>query len=808
MNHSLLHRLPFLFLLPLLCIVFAHPIQSGTGDWREQNFATRANTGSATDLSDPDGDGIANLVEYSLLRDPNRPDRHWGTVAVEGSNLTIVYARRKTALTEMVFEPLAANDIRGPWFTTGFTQTVLGESGDTQSIKASIPLSMARFVKLQVRRTLTEPATPGSLAAAMTASAVNLSWTDLSNNESGFRLERRISGTNNFVLLQVLPPNANSYQDSTVNEGITYIYRLCATNAAGDSPLTPDARITASPSIPAAPSNALAISTSPTQATLSWTDNSSNETGFKIERRASGGTFAPLTSVGANQTSLQDSNLNSGITYIYRVCATNTAGDSAWSADARVNMPQSIPSAPTNFAGAPISGTRIDLSWTDSSNNESGFKIERRVSGGSFAPLLTLNSNTTSYSDPSVNAGGTYIYRICSTNTAGDSAWSAEARITTPGAASSIGLSMPLSRIVFQRNNANEAFIPIRGTYSGSPSRIEARALTRVSGQGTSTDWTTIVNNPAGGNFAGRLLAQGGWYQLEVRAVTGSTIGESAVVDRVGVGEVFVVAGHSVAQGQDINIEAATDDRVSAVYFDGRNESGSLYPATGDMAHLPMTFSHFSAGMRPAPSGAGTYFWSKMCQHLVDRLNVPVLLFNAGYGGTSMEHWAKAALGQPFEHWFVDSSIRMPYINLSNSLRKYGAVTGVRGVLADQGQNDNGRIRSVGENQVYSEYQTWVNQARNDLGYGALAIMVNRQTPYVDTPNAFPEVRRVQQRMVDSHPHCFAGPDYDWMSTNTDYRPDGIHLGAAGEVVAAQWWADAITNTSFLNQSQPYQPGY
>jgi hypothetical protein len=68
------------------------------------------------------------------------------------------------------------------------------------------------------------------------------------------------------------------------------------------------------------------------QLQLSWSDNSTNEDGFKIER-ATGtvGTFAQIGLTGANVTTYNDSNLNAGTTYCYRVRSYNTGGDSPYS---------------------------------------------------------------------------------------------------------------------------------------------------------------------------------------------------------------------------------------------------------------------------------------------------------------------------------------------------------------------------------------------------------------------------------------------------------------------------------------------
>jgi hypothetical protein len=71
------------------------------------------------------------------------------------------------------------------------------------------------------------------------------------------------------------------------------------------------------------------------QLTLTWTDNSTNESGFKIERKAEvSSIYAQVATVGLNVTSYTDSSLTTGTTYCYRVRAYNTASDSGYSNEA------------------------------------------------------------------------------------------------------------------------------------------------------------------------------------------------------------------------------------------------------------------------------------------------------------------------------------------------------------------------------------------------------------------------------------------------------------------------------------------
>ena len=82
------------------------------------------------------------------------------------------------------------------------------------------------------------------------------------------------------------------------------------------------------------------------QLTLTWTDNASNETGPRIERRLAppaAGTYDEIATVGANVTSYLDTTVTAGQSYCYRVRAYNTAGDSGYSNAACAEVATSPP---------------------------------------------------------------------------------------------------------------------------------------------------------------------------------------------------------------------------------------------------------------------------------------------------------------------------------------------------------------------------------------------------------------------------------------------------------------------------------
>ncbi len=93
-----------------------------------------------------------------------------------------------------------------------------------------------------------------------------------------------------------------------------------------------------------------------------------------------------------------------------------------------------LPNAPTGLSAAVISSSQINLSWTDNSNNETIFKIERKTgSGGTYSQIGTVGANVTTYSDNNgLLPGTTYNYRVKANNFVGDSAPSNEVPATTP----------------------------------------------------------------------------------------------------------------------------------------------------------------------------------------------------------------------------------------------------------------------------------------------------------------------------------------------------------------------------------------
>lgn len=181
------------------------------------------------------------------------------------------------------------------------------------------------------------PSAPTNLTAtAASSSQINLAWTDTSNSEDGFKIERcQGAGCTNFTQVTQTGANATTYNDTGLSASTTYSYRVRAFNAGGDSGYSNTASATtqASAQPPAAPSGLTATAVSTSQINLAWTDNAGNETGFRIERCQGQGctSFTQIAQVGANVRSFSNTGLSRNTRYRYRVRAYNAAGNSAYS---------------------------------------------------------------------------------------------------------------------------------------------------------------------------------------------------------------------------------------------------------------------------------------------------------------------------------------------------------------------------------------------------------------------------------------------------------------------------------------------
>ncbi len=478
-------------------------------------FATQSLFAAVTNVLAPDGEG------YSLQWTPSVGTTHYTLVDEAVCNGTTDYVRTSTTgqrdaftvslagvpdgatLTAVEIKPCASRNSggggssvmnvfyrlngvnssdAGAYGVTGTTPADLAtttitiasttkQSGSTLQVGAvySSGTRGVRLSRITARVTYTALAAPTSLTAtpgSTSTTLINLAWTDNAVNESGYKIERGLS-TSSFAEIAVVGTSTTVYADTTVSAGTTYYYRVRAYNAGADTTYSNTANATTG-SIPADPSalGATPSASLTSRITLNWTDNASNETSFLIERSLTPGSgFVQVGSSSANVTSYDDNGLSAGTTYYYRVRAANTYGNSAYTSEVSATT-GTVPAAPSALSATPSSSltSRITLSWTDNSSNETNFFVERStVSGSGFVQVATATANTVTIDDNGLAAGTTYYYRMRAANAYGSSAYTSEASATTgstPTAPSSLAgtpdSSVMQINLTWTDNAANE----------------------------------------------------------------------------------------------------------------------------------------------------------------------------------------------------------------------------------------------------------------------------------------------------------------------------------------------------------------
>jgi len=185
------------------------------------------------------------------------------------------------------------------------------------------------------------PAAPGSLQGqAVSQTEIQLTWSDNSSNEDSFRVEQNVNGV--FREIQVTAANATTGRVTGLQAGTVYTFRVRAANTYGASAYSNLATVTTTTTTTsplAAPSALAATAASTTEIRLTWTDNSTSEQNFLIEKLTDG-VFKQFKMLGANITSAKITGLTPGTSYTFRVRAASGTTYSPYSNNAAAITPQ------------------------------------------------------------------------------------------------------------------------------------------------------------------------------------------------------------------------------------------------------------------------------------------------------------------------------------------------------------------------------------------------------------------------------------------------------------------------------------
>src|SRR5437763_6859611 len=276
---------------------------------------------------------------------------------------------------------------------------------------------------------LLEPLAASKVAAVLLNTwTVQITWTDNSINEDGFRVQRAGSDAGPWTMLVSTSPGITSVQDGNSTPSQERVcYRVVAFNKYGDAP----ASNTACTAFPFAPTTLVAKAVDGQTIDLTWTDNSAFEDGYEVQRCCQTG-WIVVASLPANAVSYRDAGLISNAQYSYTVRAKKDQGFSEYSNYASAITATAPPSAPVAGAG-PSSSISITVYWTDNSGIAETFRVERSFDGGAswmaFGP--TIPGQTSLY-DEGRTPEQLVRYRVYAANSRGESGPSIPACTTPP----------------------------------------------------------------------------------------------------------------------------------------------------------------------------------------------------------------------------------------------------------------------------------------------------------------------------------------------------------------------------------------
>jgi hypothetical protein len=264
---------------------------------------------------------------------------------------------------------------------------------------------------------------PTETEAVPQGNKILVKWKDNSANEDGFRVERSEYLTNSWEGFTV-PTNSTSTYGGGTPERL-WCFRVTAFNAAASSlPSTPDCTV-----LPAVPTGLSATVSDAESITLSWTDNSSFEDGYKVSRSEQGGPWTDIATLPTNSVGYRDLAVSSDVSYTYRIQPLKDGGYSDVSEVASAAIPTTVPVAPVlREAGYVLAGdTRmfyLGVVWVDASSNEAGFLIQYSPNGETdWSSYADAPANSTSFveflgieSDPTAGC-----FRVVAFNALGNS---------------------------------------------------------------------------------------------------------------------------------------------------------------------------------------------------------------------------------------------------------------------------------------------------------------------------------------------------------------------------------------------------
>tara|TARA_B100001996_G_scaffold379303_1_gene364849 strand:- start:750 stop:3560 length:2811 start_codon:yes stop_codon:yes gene_type:complete len=324
-----------------------------------------------------------------------------------------------------------------------------------------------------------------------------------------------------------------------------------------------------------------------------------------------------------------------------------------------------------------------------------------------------------------------------------------------------VDINSPQNHQIIQRQGDGKGQLPISGHIDYDYDFVAAR-LIEIDVNGTNislpSEWHTVHSSfKSGGSFFKNIDIDTGWYRMELEISNQGVITETIIVEPIGVGEVFIVAGQSNSANHGNVTLTPTDSRVSTWGNDGWR---------------------FATDPLPIATGSGGSPWPALGDHLTLRYDVPVGIISVGWGGTKIEQWLPD-----------DPSSDPLFDRITMALNEVGYL-GARAILWHQGESD------LASGTTTEEYESMLNEV----------IMGSRIAASWDIPwvvarasylpgfsaESLGEIVDAQQSVIDNDSLTYLGPDTDDLIGDS-WRYDSVHFNEEGLREHARLWDISIS---------------
>lgn len=367
----------------------------------------------------------------------------------------------------------------------------------------------------------------------------------------------------------------------------------------------------------------------------------------------------------------------------------------------------------------------------------------------------------------------------------------------------------PVNNQVLQRDQSGFAEIPVTAYAYVPYESIEAK-LTPIQGNIAEIKSLSFSKSQIDQEFlTATFEVKTGWYELQLTGYAANGTVDISAPSRVGIGEVFLVAGNSNAMGlPDLGSKNSSDQVVSFNAINKFLNADNITVAPDEPMQAPQ-FAPIKAKDYIFPSGETSWYWAELGDMLNKKLNTPVMFLNAAWAAANSENYRDGALGKDAFNIYVGKfwPNRQPYTNIINTVRYLNSSLGLRAILWSHGEND--AQQGVTEENYFTNIRTLITNSRQHTGKD-IPWIIARNSASSTLPKPYVPIITAQNRLIslDSF-NTYAGPNLDTVQMP---RPQQGHFeniagGVQGLTMAAQAWNRILTD-SLLKEITPLQPNY